>query len=164
LESLWQKRLLELRAGIEEMSPADLSNAATTDANFNHFTLQKLFLDFAQERKNTLQLLGTFDDQDFNRRILHPRLRQHLTVVDFMQINPYCLCFLWVSIISLALIKLGRYAKKVIPKGNMISSASVQMVIGGLALFVMSYFLDDYSQLTSIKVIKRSPPIVLREL
>lgn len=84
LESLWQKRLLELKAGILEMSSADLSNTETTKANFNQFTIQKLYLDFAQERKNTLQLLNSFEEMDFRRKILHPRLQQHLRVVDFM--------------------------------------------------------------------------------
>lgn len=42
------------------------------------------------------------------------------------------------------------YAKKKPASGNVLTGAALQMVSGGLGLFIMSFFLDDYSELSHV--------------
>src|SRR5690606_4647304 len=44
------------------------------------------------------------------------------------------------------------YTKHKIPKGNVMTNAALQMLFGGIFLFVMSLSLDDYSELKAINV------------
>lgn len=84
LERLWQTRFLEIKENKAEMSPADLSNAATDKALFNQRRLEHILSGFEQERQHTIRTLSAFDDDDFLYRLYHPRLNHPMTVADLM--------------------------------------------------------------------------------
>lgn len=84
LESLWQKRFLEIKDNKTEMSPADLNNTATDNAFFNQYDIEKILTDFQQERQHTIQLLKNFKGEDFQHSLYHPRLKQPMRIVDLM--------------------------------------------------------------------------------
>lgn len=84
LESLWQLRFLELKQNNHEMSPADLNNSATDSANFNQYSIEQLLNYFEKERVKTIQLLNSFQGNDFTHTLFHPRLQQPMRIIDLM--------------------------------------------------------------------------------
>ncbi|GGH15174.1 hypothetical protein GCM10011418_16680 [Sphingobacterium alkalisoli] len=84
LEPLWQKRFLEIKENKTEMSPADLNNTATDKASFNQYAIEKLLSDFQQERQNTIHILKSFGEKDFQNSLYHPRLNQPMRIIDLM--------------------------------------------------------------------------------
>jgi uncharacterized damage-inducible protein DinB len=84
LESLWRKRLVEIKEKAHEMSPADLSNTATDKALFNKEPLHEILENFRDERNKTMALLGSLQQEDFSHTIIHPRLQKPMRVIDLM--------------------------------------------------------------------------------
>lgn len=84
LEPLWQKRFSEIKENKKELSPADLNNTATDNALFNQCSVEKIIDNFRQERNNTIQLLNSFNEQDFLNSVYHPRLQQAMRIIDLM--------------------------------------------------------------------------------
>jgi uncharacterized damage-inducible protein DinB len=84
LEPLWQIRFKEIKNGISEMSPADLSNIATDEMNFNTFSLPELINTFAGQRTKTIAFLGDLQENDFTKRSAHPRLQRPMRIIDLM--------------------------------------------------------------------------------
>lgn len=84
LELLWQKRFLEIKENQKEMSPADLNNTATDNTLFNQYSIEKIIGDFQQKRNKTIQLLNSFNKEDFLHSLYHPRLQQPMRIIDLM--------------------------------------------------------------------------------
>lgn len=84
LEPLWQKRFLEIKEIQAEMSPADLNNTATDNALFNQYDTEKITADFQQERKHTIRLLKSFNEENLLNSLYHPRLNQPMRIIDLM--------------------------------------------------------------------------------
>lgn len=84
LEPLWLKRLQEIRDKKECMTPADLNNTATDEANFNQFNIEHIFHGFIKERVKTLEFLKTCQLEDLNYALYHPRLKQPMRIIDLM--------------------------------------------------------------------------------
>lgn len=84
LEPLWQIRFKEIKNGISEMSPADLSNIATDEMNFNTFSLPELISTFTGQRTKTIAFLGDLQENDFTKRSAHPRLQRPMRIIDLM--------------------------------------------------------------------------------
>ena len=82
LEPLWFQRVKDFLAGNAEMTPADLTNRRTHDANHNASPLRTLLSGFRQARASFLDLLDTMDDAALTRTSLHPRLRVPMNLVD----------------------------------------------------------------------------------
>lgn len=84
LEPLWLKRFHEIREGKTEMSPADLSNSATDEADFNKESLQDILNRFMDMRNETVIFLESLQQEDYLRSSLHPRLRNAMRMIDLM--------------------------------------------------------------------------------
>lgn len=84
LEPLWQKRFEEIKKGSLGMSPADVSNRATDEMNFNKFSLQELTSSFTSQRAGTINFLNGVHQTDFSKRSIHPRLQQPMRIIDLM--------------------------------------------------------------------------------
>jgi uncharacterized damage-inducible protein DinB len=82
LEPLWQQRLEDIVTGRAGLSPTDLQNSATTNADHNAVPLEELLLRFRQVRGRTLGLLGDIDETIIFRSALHPRLKTPMRTID----------------------------------------------------------------------------------
>jgi uncharacterized damage-inducible protein DinB len=82
LEPLWQKRLNDIKNGAAELSPTDLSNTKTNEANHNSRALSELLDEFSGIRRQTLTMLENVDEDFLFRSSLHPRLKKPMRTID----------------------------------------------------------------------------------
>jgi uncharacterized damage-inducible protein DinB len=82
MEPIWRVRFHDITERKPGLSPADLTNAATTEANFNSHSIGALLGQFLAERMTTLALLDTLNMLDESRTSLHPRLKQPMRMID----------------------------------------------------------------------------------
>ena len=84
LESLWLARVDDYLAGGSELTPADLKNRKTHEANHNARSLDEILQEFREARLRLVQRVETIDPALFARAMLHPRLRQPMRLVDHL--------------------------------------------------------------------------------
>ena len=84
LESLWALRLDDFERGAERLSPADLQNRKTHEANHNSAKLADILADFRAVREANVRRLEGYDEKFIARTALHPRLEQPMRVMDLM--------------------------------------------------------------------------------
>ena len=82
LEPLWALRLDDFQRGAERLSPTDLQNQRTFDANHNASSLSELLAAFRRERATIVERLERYDESLIVRTSLHPRLEQPMRVID----------------------------------------------------------------------------------
>lgn len=82
LEELHEGRLDDYKAGLQTLRPADLQNLKTRQANHNSSSLETILARFRNSRKQFLDKLATFSDEELAKVALHPRLKQPMRVVD----------------------------------------------------------------------------------
>ncbi|WP_051315366.1 GNAT family N-acetyltransferase [Algoriphagus terrigena] len=84
LEPVWRLRFQDIREEKPVMGPADLSNRATHEGDFNKQSLEILCGLFQEERNRTLYLLSGFPKEDLQKTSRHPRLQQRMNCCDLM--------------------------------------------------------------------------------
>jgi uncharacterized damage-inducible protein DinB len=84
LEPLWLARVEDYAAGSLELTPTDLQNRKTHEANHNARPLEEILKDFRAARGMLLKRVGEMDAPLFARAIPHPRLRTPLRLVDHL--------------------------------------------------------------------------------
>jgi uncharacterized damage-inducible protein DinB len=82
LEPLGMRRLDEFSAGREILSPADLENRKTWEADYNARAITEILTSFRSARSEFVQRLESFDDNFIQRTSLHPRLQKPIRVLD----------------------------------------------------------------------------------
>ena len=82
LEKLHEGRLDDYKAGLQTLRPADLQNLKTREANHNSTSLEAILTRFRKSRKQFLDKLATFSDDELAKVSFHPRLKQPMRVVD----------------------------------------------------------------------------------
>lgn len=82
LEPLWQQRLNDIKTGAMELSPADLTNTKTNEANHNSRPSGELLHHFSSVRSQTLLMLENLDEDLIFRTSLHPRLKTPMRTMD----------------------------------------------------------------------------------
>ena len=82
MEPIWRVRFHDIEDRKPELSAADLSNRATTEANFNSKRISALLDQFVAERNTTLALLDNMEVLDESRTSMHPRLQQPMRMID----------------------------------------------------------------------------------
>ena len=82
LETLHEKRLDEFIEGAEVLSPADMENRKTHEANHNERDAEDVLKEFRRLRMNFVKRLEGLDDQLISQVALHPRLKEPMRVVD----------------------------------------------------------------------------------
>lgn len=84
LESLWLARVDDFSAGGTQLTPADLTNRKTDDANHNARPLDEILFAFRAAREELLLRVDALDAAVLTRSMLHPRLKQPMTVADHL--------------------------------------------------------------------------------
>jgi hypothetical protein len=80
--TLFLVRLDEYAAGAGILTPADLSNRATEEADHDERRLAEVLDRFRATRAAVMSRLSGFEPEMFGRTALHPRLRQPMRLVD----------------------------------------------------------------------------------
>jgi uncharacterized damage-inducible protein DinB len=82
LEALEMKRLEDYTAGRETLTPADLDNRRTYEADYNSKELRDILEEFRRERSEFVARLEALDEDFIQRSAVHPRLNQPMRVLD----------------------------------------------------------------------------------
>jgi len=104
LESLWNARLDDFIEARQQLSPADLQNRKTHEANHNTRHITDLLGDFRTARTALVEKLDALEDGVFSQTLLHPRLQQPLRLVDHLYFvaehDDHHLAKIWVGLKS----------------------------------------------------------------
>jgi len=84
LESLWSIRLDDFVEAKPALSPADLQNQKTHEANHNARNMADLLQEFRTVRTAFATRLDALDQAVFSQTLVHPRLQQSLRLVDHL--------------------------------------------------------------------------------
>ncbi|HYO79941.1 MAG TPA: DinB family protein [Bryobacteraceae bacterium] len=84
LEGVWLSRVNDYLAGHERLTPADLTNRGTDEANYNGRLLGDIFRDFRYARQALLRRLHQADGSAFSGAIPHPRLGTPMRLIDHL--------------------------------------------------------------------------------
>jgi uncharacterized damage-inducible protein DinB len=84
LETLWLARLEDYMAARGQLTPADLTNQRTDEANHNARPLEQLLAEFRFARTTLLKRLDELDESTFARTLPHPRLKTPMRLVDHL--------------------------------------------------------------------------------
>jgi uncharacterized damage-inducible protein DinB len=84
LESLWLARVDDFVNGAAELTPTDLGNKKTHEANHNARRIGEILNEFRRARLVMAERLEGFEAKAFGRTALHPRLKQPLRLVDHL--------------------------------------------------------------------------------
>jgi len=82
LEPLFNRRLDDFLAGAAVLTPADLDNRKTDEADHNARSIIELLAEFRVARMRLIGRLEGLDAADLERTVLHPRLQQPMRIVD----------------------------------------------------------------------------------
>lgn len=84
LEPLWSARVDDFIEGKQRLSPADLQNRKTHEANHNARNTADLLQEFRAARALLAEKLDNLDASALSRTLLHPRLEQSFRLVDHL--------------------------------------------------------------------------------
>jgi uncharacterized damage-inducible protein DinB len=84
LESLWLARLEDYVADRGQLTPADLTNRKTDEANHNARPLEPLLAAFRASRTTLLKRVDELDAPLFARTLPHPRLKTPMRLLDHL--------------------------------------------------------------------------------
>ncbi len=84
LEPLWLARVNDYVAAAAQLTPTDLQNRKTDEANHNARPLETILQDFRAAREKLLQRVAELDPSLFSRSIPHPRLKTPMRLVDHL--------------------------------------------------------------------------------
>lgn len=83
LGELDDKRLMDYLAGAEVLSPADMQNRKTHEANHNAQRVEEILKQFRESREGLIKKLERFDETQVAITSLHPRLKMPMRVIDW---------------------------------------------------------------------------------
>lgn len=84
LEDLWFARLEDFVAAREQLTPADLTNRKTDEADFNAQPLERVLAEFRSAREALLTRISELDVSSFSRAVPHPRLKTPMRLIDHL--------------------------------------------------------------------------------
>ena len=84
LEPLWLARVEDFVGDGEALTPADLKNQKTHDAEHNSRPVERILSDFRGARQLLMTRLQGIEPGQFGRTLLHPRLKQPMRLVDHL--------------------------------------------------------------------------------
>jgi uncharacterized damage-inducible protein DinB len=84
LDPLWLARVNDYVRGSEKLTPTDLQNRRTDEANHNARPLEEILSEFRTSREKLLQRAGELDTSLFAQSIPHPRLKTPMRLVDHL--------------------------------------------------------------------------------
>lgn len=83
LEEVGERRLDDFLNHAEVLTPADMKNRKTHEANHNSNSMQILLRDFRKCRSGLVQKLEELDEEEVARSSVHPRLKKPMRTVDW---------------------------------------------------------------------------------
>ncbi|MCI0355883.1 MAG: DinB family protein [Acidobacteria bacterium] len=84
LDALHLGRLDDYLAGAATLRPADITNRATTEANYNQRDIAVVTADFRNARGHFVQRLEAWNPARLEQSALHPRLKQPMRLLDMV--------------------------------------------------------------------------------
>ena len=84
LEPLWLARVNDYATGSHELTPTDLQNRRTDEANHNARPLKEILAQFRSRREQLLHRTNELDPALFTKTIPHPRLKTPMTLMDHL--------------------------------------------------------------------------------
>jgi hypothetical protein len=84
LEELGERRLTEFLSGAQILAPADITNRATTEADFNSQKITDILTLFRNARESLVKRLEKLDVKQAGFSSLHPRLNQPMRIIDWV--------------------------------------------------------------------------------
>lgn len=84
LEALWLARVDDYLSGRQRLTPADLSNRGTDEANHNARALGEILAEFRSAREALLECVDGLAADVYVRAIPHPRLQIPMRLVDHL--------------------------------------------------------------------------------
>lgn len=84
LEPLWLARVNDYVAGADQLTPTDLQNRKTDEANHNGSALEDILFRFRTHRIQLLNRIAQLDSEPFGRTIPHPRMKTPMRLVDHL--------------------------------------------------------------------------------
>jgi uncharacterized damage-inducible protein DinB len=82
LEPLWLTRVEDYVAGSNQLTPTDLNNRKTDEANHNARPMPQILAEFRSARGRLLKRVDELEVSLFARAIPHPRLKTPMRLVD----------------------------------------------------------------------------------
>jgi uncharacterized damage-inducible protein DinB len=84
LEPLWLARVEDLLGASHQLTPADLTNRATTEAGHNTRELGAILKDFSSGRARLLERVRHLNALQLSHSLPHPRMKTPMTIVDHL--------------------------------------------------------------------------------
>jgi uncharacterized damage-inducible protein DinB len=84
LEDLWIGRLEDFIVGKETLRPADLTNKASREADYNSKPINEILTAFRQEREDFVGQLDQLSEKQVLTSAFHPRLNQPMRIIDLV--------------------------------------------------------------------------------
>jgi uncharacterized damage-inducible protein DinB len=84
IEPLWMERVSDFLVGGTELTPADLSNRKTHEANHNARPLENILVEFRNARLQLVNRVETIEPTLFAHAMLHPRLKKPMRLADHL--------------------------------------------------------------------------------
>jgi uncharacterized damage-inducible protein DinB len=84
LEPLWLARTGDYLGTSDQLTPADLSNRKTHEANHNARPLEEILTEFRAARERLLKYVTELQPAAFTRAIPHPRLKAPMRLMDHL--------------------------------------------------------------------------------
>ena len=84
LDALTLERIEQYVAGVDVLHAADITNKATTAANYNSVSAAEIAKRFRERRNEVVTRLEDLDAEMFARSAIHPRLNIPMRLVDFV--------------------------------------------------------------------------------
>ena len=84
LDELTLQRIDQYAAGVQVLTAADITNKATSAANYNSVAAATISQSFRARRNEVVKKLESFDAEMFARSAVHPRLNIPMRLVDFV--------------------------------------------------------------------------------
>lgn len=84
LDALTLDRIEQYVAGVDVLHAADITNKATSEANYNDVSAATIARSFRERRLEVVNRLESLDPEMFARVAIHPRLNIPMRLVDFV--------------------------------------------------------------------------------
>jgi hypothetical protein len=84
LDALTLDRIEQYVAGVDVLHAADITNRATSEANYNNVSAASIARSIRERRLEVVNRLESLDPEMFARSAIHPRLKIPMRLVDFV--------------------------------------------------------------------------------
>jgi uncharacterized damage-inducible protein DinB len=84
LETLWLARVEDYAANRDRLTPADLTNRMTNEANHNGKPRERILSDFRAARARLLDRVAQLEPSIIERTLPHPRLQTPMRLLDHL--------------------------------------------------------------------------------